>query len=114
MTGRVAPMTGAELVEELLRLEGAKNRALVSFDAGTFDESTRAQLRLLEENPDIVIGPDIRPERLNSLSNLIRLNTSLVLNLHSISPWIVLALQGYTADGNTAAALRASRLSLEG
>jgi len=78
------------LVEKLLRLEGAKHKALVEIDAFAYDASVRKQMRLLaipRKNPSDGVA-DV--ERLLALSQLITLNTRLLQTLVSTTPWFAL------------------------
>ena len=61
------------LVEKLLRLEGAKHKALVEIDAFAYDASVRKQMRLL------------------AIPQLITLNTRLLQTLVSTTPWFALS-----------------------
>ena len=78
------------LVEKLLRLEGAKHKALVEIDAFAYDASVQKQMRLLaisRKNPSDGVA-DV--ERLLALSQLITLNTRLLQTLVSTTPWFAL------------------------
>ncbi len=98
------------LVRELLRLENAKHKALVEIDASAYDDNVAAQIRLLAETRTPGSVADI--ERLLALSQLITLNTQLLRNLVSTTPWFVSNRGVYTAAGATAAA-RPGRISIE-
>src|SRR5215467_12200806 len=79
-----SPMDG--LVEELLRLESAKHKALIEIDASSYDANVREQLRLVtvsKVNPDSVANL----ESVLALSQLITLNSRLLQNLISTTPW---------------------------
>jgi hypothetical protein len=91
------------LVEELLRLESAKHKALVEIDASAYEATVRAQMRLLSasRNPSVKVS---NVERLLTLSQLITLNTRLLQNLVSTTPWFAINRNGYTAKGRVAAA----------
>lgn len=84
------------LVEELLRLEGAKHKALVTIDASAYDATVREQMRVLATTG--TAGSISSVERLLVLSRLITLNTRLLQNLLSTTPFLVLG-SGYTAAG---------------
>ena len=99
------------LVDELLRLEIAKHRALVSIDAPAYDDNVREQLRLLStlrESLDKVTSV----ERLRALSQLITLNTRLLQNLLATAPSFEFNRNGYTAKGQISQA-SVSRVSME-
>jgi len=112
MGERNSPRTGGTLVSELIRLETAKKDALIRFDAAAFEDHTREQTRLVDATPTPQ-NPDLRLDDLLKLNRLIRLNTALVLNLHSISPWVAVAREGYTAAGEVSTAPTARQLSIE-
>lgn len=100
------------LVEDLIRLETAKKDALIRFDAGAYAENAREQACLAEAMLGLAPA-QFRLDDLLTLTRLIRLNTSLVLNLHSISPALALARSGYTAAGAVLTA-PSRRVSFEG
>ena len=100
------------LVEELLRLESAKHKALVEIDASAYDANVRAQMRLLS----ISKGSSAKVssvERLLALSQLITLNTRLLQNLISATPWFAFSKNGYTAKGRVATPATSRRVSVE-
>ena|ERR1051326_4468457 len=86
------------LVEELLRLESAKHKALVSIDAPAYDATVREQMRLLAASKQ-PLGAVTSLERLLALSQLITLNTRLLQNLISTAPLFGFSESGYTAKG---------------
>lgn len=100
------------LVEELLRLESAKHKALIEIDASAYDENVQAQLRLVassKASPDRITNV----ERLLALSQLITLNTRLLQNLISTSPLFYFSKNGYTAKGRVAIPAISRRVSIE-
>ena len=100
------------LVEELLRLESAKHKALIEIDASAYDASVREQLRLVSVSkltPDSVASV----ERLLALSQLITLNSRLLQNLVSTTPWFAFSENGYTAEGRLSLQSNPQRLSIE-
>jgi hypothetical protein len=100
------------LVEELLRLESAKHKALIEIDASAYDANVRAQLHLLsasKRTADKVTSV----ERLLALSQLITLNTRLLQNLVSTTPWFAFNKNGYTAEGRLSLQSNPQRLSIE-
>lgn len=99
------------LVEELLRLESAKHRALVEIDASAYDTNVREQMRLLTVSKKVDQTANL--ERLLTLSQLITLNTRLLQNLVSTTPWFAFNRNGYTAKGNVATARTSGRVSVE-
>lgn len=86
------------LVEELLRLESAKHKALVEIDASAYDSHVQTQLRLISISREPVDN-STNVERLLALSQLITLNTRLLQNLVSTSPLFAFSKNGYTAKG---------------
>ncbi len=99
------------LVEELLRLESAKHKALISIDASAYDASVREQMRLIATSKGAVTSVNV--ERLLSLSQLITLNTRLLHNLVSTNPVFAFSKNGYTAKGNASAPTTPSRVFIE-
>jgi hypothetical protein len=100
------------LVEELLRLESAKHKALIEIDASAYDAHVQTQLRLLsisKESPDNVTNV----ERLLALSQLITLNTRLLQNLISTSPLFAFSKNSYTAKGRVSVPAISGRVSIE-
>jgi hypothetical protein len=100
------------LVEQLLRLESAKHKALIEIDASAYDTHVRTQLRLLSASKKST-DKTTSLERLLALSQLITLNTHLLQNLALTSP-----LFGFSKDGRTAArrvniSARSRRVSVE-
>jgi len=75
------------LVEKLLRLEGAKHKALVEIDAFAYNASVRKQRRLLATPRQNLSTQFANVERLLALSQLITLNKRLLQNLESTTPW---------------------------
>jgi hypothetical protein len=100
------------LVNELLRLESAKHKALVEIDASAYDAHVQTQLRLLsisKNSPDSVTNV----ERLLALSQLITLNTRLLHNLVSTSSLFAFSKNGYTANGRISIPSTSRRVSVE-
>lgn len=99
------------ILEELLRLEKAKNHALIHLDPSEYDRAVQEQLVLIED-------PRIREEalsgtrQLRAFSKLARINSGLFHNLLSTSPWLASAL-GYTGRGRLADASPAGGFSAE-
>jgi hypothetical protein len=100
-------------VEAVLRLEDAKRKALVDFDASAYDDHLRAQLRLLETSTPAAIAAQSSSADILALAKLIRLNSLLYHNLLSISPWIQQPRHAYTSGGHFAAGTGAKRFSAE-
>jgi hypothetical protein len=101
------------LVEELLRLESAKHRALVLIDAPAYDASVREQLQLLAASKLTTAGAVSNVERLLALSQLITLNTRLLQNLLSTTPLFAISGNGYRADGRVSQSPGSGRVSVE-
>src|SRR4051812_38606702 len=91
------------LVEELLRLEDAKHKALVSIDAPAYDDNVRKQMLLLSSSRTAQAAPAADVDRLLALSQLITLNSRLLQNLVSTTPWFAFSENSYTATGNVTA-----------
>ena len=100
------------LVEELLRLESAKHKALIEIDAFAYDANVREQLRLVSASK-ITADSVASVERLLALSQLITLNSRLLQNLVSTTPWFAFSKNGYTADGRLSLKANSQRLSIE-
>ena len=101
------------LVEALLRLEGAKHKALIEIDATAYDTNVREQLRLLSHFKNKSAGQVGSVERLLALSQLITLNTRLLQNLVSTTPWFAISRNGYTATGDMATPSGSRKVSVE-
>jgi hypothetical protein len=100
------------LVEELLRLESAKHKALILIDASAYEVSVREQTRLLAASK-IPMTNVTSVDRLLALSQLITLNTRLLQNLLSTTPLFGLSAEGYTANGALPEPPVARRVSVE-
>jgi|SRR6266853_1136016 len=100
------------LVEELLRLESAKHKALIEIDACAYDASVREQLRLVSVSK-VTRDSAASVDRLLALSQLITLNSRLLQNLVSTTPWFAFSKNGYTAEGRVLVQANPQRLSLE-
>lgn len=89
------------IVEEFLRLECAKQKALIESNAPAYDESVRAQLHFLDSNTSS-LESDARqhPDQVKELAKVSRLNTALFWNLMSVSPAFDRSRTGYTARGS--------------
>src|SRR5947199_10697920 len=105
-----SPMDG--LVEELLRLESAKHKALVEIDVPSYDASVRAQLRLVSASKK-TLDKVANVERLLALSQLITLNTRLLQNLLSTTPWFAFSNNGHNAKGRVSEVTTSRRISVE-
>jgi hypothetical protein len=105
------PMDG--LVEELLRLESAKHKALILIDACAYDASVREQLRLVADSKQSPPGAVSNVEQLLALSQLITLNTRLLQNLLSTTPLFAISGNGYTASGRVSPPNSSGRVSVE-
>jgi hypothetical protein len=100
------------ILDQLLRLESAKHRALIESNAADYEANVRAQLRLVDDNPGLPRCASEAPGQAAVLSKLIRLNTALVLNLISASPVLRLIQTAYTREGSPEE-LTDSRFSVE-
>lgn len=103
------------LVKELLRLESAKHKALIEIDASAYDTTVREQMRLISASRNFTAAEVSSVERLLALSQLITLNTRLLQNLVSTTPWFAFNRNGYTAKGRVAPATASGprRVSVE-
>jgi hypothetical protein len=99
------------LVEELLRLENAKHKALISIDAPAYDENVREQARLLASSKDFSVRV-ANVERLLALSQLITLNARLLQNLLSTTPLFETG-GNYSAKGRVSQPAVPRRVSVE-
>jgi hypothetical protein len=95
----LVPLRGDELVEELLRLETEKHNALVGFDSDAYEAGVSAQVRLLSEDHDLTEAAGASVQAVSRLADLIRLNSLLLINLNSISPYFAFAEGGYSSFG---------------
>src|SRR5437899_8047998 len=100
------------LVEELLRLESAKHKALIEIDASAYDATVREQLRLVS-NSKRTTAQAAPVERLLALSQLITLNGRLLQNLVSTTPWFAFSKNGYTAKGRVSIPATSRRVAIE-
>ncbi len=100
------------LVEELLRLETAKHKALVHIDAQSYDATVQEQMRLLADSKD-TLNQVTSIERALALSQLITLNARLLQNLISTTPLFALSTDGYTAKGGLPEPAAPRRISVE-
>jgi hypothetical protein len=87
------------IVEELLRLERAKQKALIEGDAPAYDEAVRAQLHALDSTPNLEADARLASDELATLAKVIRLNAALFWNLMSVSPAFERSRSGYNARG---------------
>jgi hypothetical protein len=100
------------LVNELLRLESAKHKALIEIDASAYDVNVRAQMRLLAASKNATeTVSDVK--RLLALSQLITLNTRLLQNLVSTTPLFAFSKNGYAANGRPSAPAVSRRVSVQ-
>jgi hypothetical protein len=99
------------LIEELFRLEQAKQDALISVDSSAYEAGVHEQLRLLSSPHDSVArGESV--ECLRALSQLIATNARLLQNLLSTTP--LFDFRGnYTAGGRVLPEPLAGRVSVE-
>jgi hypothetical protein len=86
------------ILEELLRLEGVKNRALIDLDPAAYEDSVQKQIGLIND-PGISEADRTDRETLVAISKLSHFNTSLYENLLATAPWILAASRSYTGQG---------------
>ena len=92
-----APLSGNELLEQLLELETRKKDALLEFDADAYERAVSEQTLLVSQGT--LEASALSSERVVALAKQTKLNFALLLNLISISPSFALMQQGYSADG---------------
>lgn len=89
------------IVQELLRLERAKQKALIDGNAPAYDESVRAQLYCLDSHTsDLTTAARLFPNEFATLSGILRQNVALFWNLMRVSPVYEHTRGGYTVEGN--------------
>jgi hypothetical protein len=89
------------ILEELLRLEDAKHRALISLDSNVYEDSVQKQVRLIED-PGLLEAARAGSDKLLAFSRLANINTCLYENLLATAPWIPVASRSYTGQGRIA------------
>jgi len=101
------------ILDELLRLEGAKNRALIELDSEDYEESVQKQVRLLDD-PEFSKATAADPEKLLAYSKLAHRNKVLYENLLATAPWIVASSRSYTDQGQVMEPPASHGFSVEG
>jgi len=86
------------ILEELLRLEGVKNRALIDVDPAVYEDSVQKQIGLIND-PGISEAARSGTDTLLAISRLNSFNTTLYENLLATAPWILAASRSYTGQG---------------
>jgi hypothetical protein len=86
------------ILEELLRLEGVKNRALIDLDPQVYEDSVQKQVNLIND-PRISDAARTGADTLAAISRLNSFNTTLYENLLATAPWILAASRSYTGQG---------------
>ena len=86
------------ILEELLRLEAVKNRALIDLDPAVYEEAVHKQIDLIND-PGISEAAGTGQETLLAISKLSNFNTTLYENLLATAPWILAASRSYTGGG---------------
>ena len=86
------------ILEELLRLEGVKNRALIDLDPAVYEDSVQKQIVLIND-PGISQAARTGRETLAAISKLSNFNTTLYENLLATAPWILASSRSYTGQG---------------
>ena len=86
------------ILEELLRLEDAKHRALISLDSEVYEDSVQKQVRLLDD-PAISTATRTDTEKLLAFSKLAGSNRILYENILATAPWNVAPIRRYTGQG---------------
>ena len=90
------------MLERLIELEAVKHEALLEFDADAYETATSEQTGLVSAGT--LKESEVARDRVVVLAKQTRLNSALLLNLISISPYFALMQQGYTAGGGPEAA----------
>jgi len=101
------------ILEELLRLEGVKNRALIDLDPAVYEDSVQKQVGLIND-PGILEAARTGTDKLLAISKLNSFNTSLYENLLATAPWILAASRSYTGEGQIAEPAATHAFSAEG
>ena len=89
------------ILEELLRLEGVKNRALIDLDPDVYEDSVQKQIGLIND-PGISEAARTGADKLLAISRLSSFNTTLYENLLATAPWILAPSRSYTGEGQIA------------
>jgi hypothetical protein len=89
------------ILEELLRLEDAKNRALIDLNSEVYEDSVQKQICLIND-PRISEAARTGTDTLLAISKLNNFNTTLYENLLATAPWILAASRSYTGQGQIA------------
>jgi hypothetical protein len=89
------------ILEELLRLEGVKNRALIELDPAAYEDSVQKQIGLIND-PGISEAARTGKDTLAAISKLSNFNTTLYENLLATAPWILAASRSYNGQGQIA------------
>ena len=85
------------IVDELLRLEGAKHHALIGLDSAMYDRSVREQTTLIEDSR-LSAEACKASDKLLAFSKLASLNSDLYQNLLATTPWLA-SPRAYTGTG---------------
>jgi hypothetical protein len=89
------------ILEELLRLEGAKKHALIALDSEAYETSVQKQTCLIDD-PRLAVAARTGSTQLLAFSRLANINAELYDNLLATAPWITVASRSYTGDGHIA------------
>ena len=100
------------ILEELLRLEGVKNRALIDLDPQVYEDSVQKQIRLIND-PGVADTARTGADTLAAISRLNSFNTSLYENLLATAPWILASSRSYTGAGQISQSEAAHAFSAE-
>jgi hypothetical protein len=101
------------LVEELLRLESAKHKALILIDACAYDASVREQLRLVADSKQSPPGAVSNVEQTARFVPIDHAEYAAAQNLLSTTPLFAISGNGYTASGRVSPPNSSGRVSVE-
>jgi hypothetical protein len=101
------------ILEELLRLEGVKNHALIELDSETYEDSVEKQIGLIND-PRLAEAARSGADTLSAISRLNSFNTTLYENLLATAPWILAASRSYTGQGEISDPAATHAFSAEG
>jgi len=101
------------ILEELLRLESVKNRALIDLDSEVYEDSVEKQVVLIND-PRISEAARCGADTLAAISRLNSFNTILYENFLATAPWILAASRSYTGQGEISDPAATHAFSAEG
>src|ERR1051326_474232 len=87
------------IIDELMRLEGAKQKALIHANAPAYDECVREQLHVLNSGSELKSEAEASPDKLLAFVKMTRENSRLLKNLLSTTPVLSIHYTSYTSAG---------------